>query len=308
MLQSLQIRLENLKKLKNRFNKEHITCFRAYDQDLPEYAVAVDIYEKWVHVQEYRAPDTVDPKKAESRLTDVLSVLPDILEIPSENIFLKERRRQKGNAQYMKLGSDEIFHEVDESGCRFLIKFTGYLDTGLFLDNRITRSMIRDMARGKQFLNLFAYTGTATVYAAKGGARSTTSVDTSNVYIDWAKRNLALNGFSYNRHFFHHADCLRWLKNERQTYDLIFLDPPTFSNSKKSNRLFDLQKDHVGLIQLVARRLTKDGIILFSNNYRKFKMDLAGLKEFQIEDLSRTTLPPDFERRPKAHNCWKITR
>ena len=299
---------KNLKKLKKRFEKEGITCFRAYDQDLPEYAVAIDIYGKWVHVQEYKAPDTVDPEKAEVRLNHVLSVLPTVFEAPAENIFLKKRRRQKGKTQYMKSGSDEIFHEVDESGCKFLVNFSGYLDTGLFLDNRIIRSMIRDLAGGKRFLNLFAYTGTATVYAAKGGAKSTTSVDASKVYLNWAKRNLALNGFSYNRHFFHHDDCLSWLKSERQKYDLIFLDPPTFSNSKKSRNIFDLQKDHVELIRLVARLLERDGIILFSNNYRKFKMDLADLKEFQIEDLSRTTLPPDFERRPKAHNCWKITK
>ena len=298
---------KNLKRLKKRFKKENITCFRVYDQDLPEYAVAVDIYGKWVHVQEYKAPNTVDSEKAEARLKDVLLVLPDLLDVPRENIFLKERRRQKGKAQYGKQGAGGIFQQVDEKDCRFLVNFTDYIDTGLFLDQRIMRSMIRDLAGGKRFLNLFAYTGTATVYAAKGGAKSTTSVDASNVYLRWAKRNLALNGFGYNRHLFQHADCLNWLETTKQKYDLIFLDPPTFSNSKKLKKIFDVQKDHVKLIRLVVRLLEKDGIILFSNNYRKFKMDLDGLNEFQVEDLSRTTLPPDFERKPKSHNCWRIT-
>ena len=298
---------KNLKRLKKRFKKENITCFRVYDQDLPEYAVAVDIYGKWVHVQEYKAPNTVDSEKAEARLKDVLLVLPDLLDVPRENIFLKERRRQKGKAQYGKQGAGGIFQQVDEKDCRFLVNFTDYIDTGLFLDQRIMRSMIRDLAGGKRFLNLFAYTGTATVYAAKGGAKSTTSVDASNVYLRWAKRNLALNGFGYNRHLFQHADCLNWLETTKQKYDLIFLDPPTFSNSKKLKKIFDVQKDHVKLIRLVVMLLEKDGIILFSNNYRKFKMDLDGLNEFQVEDLSRTTLPPDFERKPKSHNCWRIT-
>ncbi|MBU1902727.1 MAG: bifunctional 23S rRNA (guanine(2069)-N(7))-methyltransferase RlmK/23S rRNA (guanine(2445)-N(2))-methyltransferase RlmL [Proteobacteria bacterium] len=299
---------KNLQRLKKRFNKENITCFRVYDQDIPEYAVAVDIYGKWVHVQEYKAPDTVDPKMAEARINDVLTVLPEVLEAPAENIFLKERRRQKGKNQYGRQGTDEIFHEVDENDCRFLVNFTDYIDTGLFLDKRIIRRMVRDLAGGKRFLNLFAYTGTATVCAAVGGAKSTTSVDSSNAYLNWAKRNLALNGFGYQRHFFQYADCLSWMKSEKQKYDLIFLDPPTFSNSKKLKTILDVQRDHVELIRHAVRLLEKDGTILFSNNYSKFKMDVAGLTEFRVEDLSKATLPFDFERRPKIHNCWKITK
>ncbi len=299
---------KNLKRLGKRFKKENITCFRVYDQDIPEYAVAVDIYGKWIHVQEYKAPDTVDPKKAKARLSQVVTVLQEVCDARAENIFLKQRRRQKGNNQYVKYGKDGIFHEVDENDCRFLVNFTDYIDTGLFLDQRITRRIIRDLAKGKRFLNLFSYTGTGTVVAAKGDAQSTTSVDASRVYLDWTKRNLALNGFGYSRHFFYHADALAWLKTEKQTYDLIFIDPPTFSNSQKSRSIFDVQKDHVKLIRSAARLLEKDGIILFSNNYRKFKMDLSGLSEFQIEDLSKKTVPPDFARRPKIHNCWKIKR
>ncbi|MBW1781376.1 MAG: bifunctional 23S rRNA (guanine(2069)-N(7))-methyltransferase RlmK/23S rRNA (guanine(2445)-N(2))-methyltransferase RlmL [Deltaproteobacteria bacterium] len=297
---------KNLKRLKRRFKKENITCFRAYDQDIPEYAVAVDVYGKWIHVQEYKAPNTVDPENAKIRLQQVLTVLQEVCEAPAENIFVKQRRRQKGNRQYVKYGNDGIFHEVDENDCRFLVNFTDYIDTGLFLDQRITRRMIRDLAEGKRFLNLFCYTGTATVVAARGNARSTTSVDASTVYLNWARRNLSLNGFGRSRHFFHHADAMAWLRRERQTYDLIFMDPPTFSNSQKSGRIFDVQKDHVKLIRFAAGLLNENGIIVFSNNYRKFKMDFSGLSGFQIEDLSRKTLPPDFERRPKIHNCWKI--
>ena len=299
---------KNLKKLKKQFKKEHITCFRVYDQDLPEYAVAVDIYGKWIHVQEYKAPDTVEPEKAKARLNDVRVVLGDVFDAPEQHIFLKQRRRQKGKSQYMKFKGDRIFHEVEENGCRFLVNFSDYIDTGLFLDQRITRAMIRDLAGGKRFLNLFCYTGTATVCAARGGAESTHSVDTSKVYLGWAKQNLALNGFGYKRHFFHQADVSNWLKEPKQRFDLILIDPPTFSNSKKSGRIFDVQKDHVKLIRSAARLLEPDGIILFSCNYRKFKLDLEGLNGFHIKDLSRSTLPPDFERRPKIHNIWKIMR
>ena len=299
---------KNLKRLGKRFKKEAITCFRVYDQDLPEYAVAVDIYNKWVHVQEYKAPDTVDTEKAEARLSHVLTVIPEVIGVPEGNIFLKVRRRQRGKAQYSRHENHGVFHEVDEDNCRFLVNFTDYIDTGLFLDQRITRSLIRDLARGKRFLNLFCYTGTATVYAAKGGAQSTTSVDASRVYQDWARRNLALNGFDPGRHFFYQADVLTWLRNENRFYDLIFLDPPTFSNSKRLQLILDVQRDHVSLIRSAARVLKRDGSILFSSNYRKFKMDVEGLKGFRAEDLSRVTLPPDFEKRPRMHHCWKITK
>ncbi|MBW2050075.1 MAG: bifunctional 23S rRNA (guanine(2069)-N(7))-methyltransferase RlmK/23S rRNA (guanine(2445)-N(2))-methyltransferase RlmL [Deltaproteobacteria bacterium] len=299
---------KNLKRIKKWLEREKVTCFRLYDKDLPEYAVAVDLYGKWVHVQEYRAPDRIDPEKARARLRDVLAVLPEVLGVPMGNIFLKERRRQKGRAQYGKFGEKGVFHEVEERGCRFLVNFTDYLDTGLFLEQRLTRSMIREMAPGKRFLNLFSYTGSATVCAAMGGARSTTSVDASRVYLNWARRNLALNGFGYNRHYFHNADCLSWLRDADQKYDLIFLDPPTFSNSKKLKTPFDVQKGHVELIRLAAGLLTEDGVILFSSNYKKFRLDLAGLKGLEIKDISRETLPPDFKRRPKAHKCWRITR
>jgi 23S rRNA (guanine2445-N2)-methyltransferase / 23S rRNA (guanine2069-N7)-methyltransferase len=299
---------KNLKRLGKLFKKENVTCFRAYDQDLPEYAVAVDIYGKWVHVQEYKAPDTVDAEKAEARLSHVLTVIPEVLGVPEGNVFVKVRRRQRGKAQYLRHKNQGVFHEVDEGDCRFLVNFTDYIDTGLFLDQRKTRGLIRDLAVGKRFLNLFSYTGTATVYAAKGGAESTTSVDASKVYLGWARRNLAMNGFDPGRHFFHQADVSIWLSHEDRSYDLIFVDPPTFSNSKRLPSVLDVQRDHVNLIRSAARVMEKDGIILFSSNYRKFKMDVDALDGFRMEDLSARTLPLDFQRRPGIHHCWKITK
>jgi len=299
---------KNLKRLGKRFKKEAIPCFRVYDQDLPEYAVAVDIYDKWVHVQEYKAPDTVDSEKAEARLSQVLAVIPEVLGVPEGRIFLKVRRRQKGKAQYSRHEDHGGFHEVIEDDCRFLVNFTDYIDTGLFLDQRITRGLVRDLARGKRFLNLFCYTGTATVYAARGGARSTTSVDASRGYLAWARRNLALNGFDPGRHSFHQADVLTWLSRENRFYDLVFLDPPTFSNSKRSQAVLDVQRDHVELIRSAAKVLEREGIIFFSSNYSKFQMDVDALKGFRMEDLSARTLPPDFKRRAGMHHCWKITK
>jgi len=299
---------KNLKRLQKHFKKENVTCFRVYDQDLPEYAVAVDIYGKWVHVQEYKAPDTVDTEKAEARLESVLTVIPEVLGVPEKNVFLKVRRRQRGKAQYSRHEDHGVFHEVEEGNCRFLVNFTDYIDTGLFLDQRITRSLIRDLSRRKRFLNLFCYTGAATVYAVSGGAQSTTSVDASNVYLGWSRRNLALNGFDPDRHFFHHADVSTWLSHEKRLYDVIVMDPPTFSNSKRLQPVLDVQRDHVQLIRSAARLLDRKGMILFSSNYRKFKMDVDALKGFLMQDLSTVTLPLDFKRRAGMHHCWKIEK
>jgi 23S rRNA (guanine2445-N2)-methyltransferase / 23S rRNA (guanine2069-N7)-methyltransferase len=288
--------------------REGITCYRLYDADLPEYAVALDVYEQWAHVQEYEAPATVDPTKARERLREALAVIPEVLAIPPEHVFLKVRRRQKGLAQYEKIDDRGVFHEVREGPCRFLVNFADYLDTGLFLDHRPTRTLIRRLAAGRDFLNLFGYTGTASVSAALGGARSTTTVDLSKTYLDWAERNLALNGFRRPGHRLIHADCLEWIeKTEHGRYGLIFLDPPTFSASKRMETTFDVQRDHVELVRGTARLLDTNGILIFSNNYRRFKMDLEGLCGFELEDITRATIPRDFERNPRIHHCWKIT-
>lgn len=299
---------KNLKTIGRWAEREGVHCYRLYDADLPEYALAVDIYEQWVHVQEYQAPGTVDPVKAEARLREALAVIPEVLGVPAGHVFFKVRQRQKGKSQYEKLGMTGEFHEVREGNCRLLVNFTEYLDTGLFLDHRPTRLLIQQLARGKRFLNLFGYTGAATVHAAMGGAAATTTVDMSNTYLDWAKRNLALNGFGGRDHPFIQADCLSWMEKAQGRYDLIFLDPPTFSTSKRMMDTLDVQRDHVSLIKAAARLLAPGGVLIFSNNYQRFKMDREALTGLTIEDITRATLPKDFERNPRIHNCWRITR
>lgn len=297
---------KNLKKLKSWRTRNNIDCFRVYDRDIPEYAVAVDIYDRWIHVQEYKAPRTISPEISLKRLRDIVCTLPSLFDVPVENIFIKQRQKQKKTAQYEKQKDSSKTALVRESRLTFEINLGSYIDTGLFLDHRLTRSMIERMAKGKRFLNLFSYTATATVYAARGGAVSTTSVDKSNTYTRWARKNMTLNGFDQERHAFISSDCLSWMKNEKSRYDLIFLDPPTFSNTKKMGSSFDIQKDHPDLILAAANLLTDDGTLIFSNNYRQFKMDLKKLGRLKIEDITSSTIPPDFERNPKIHNCWLI--
>ncbi|PLX84634.1 MAG: bifunctional 23S rRNA (guanine(2069)-N(7))-methyltransferase RlmK/23S rRNA (guanine(2445)-N(2))-methyltransferase RlmL [Desulfuromonas sp.] len=298
---------KNMRHLGRWARRNAISCYRLYDADLPEYAVAVDLYGEWVHVQEYEAPNTVDPEKARTRLKEVMAVLPEILNVPQEQVFLKVRRRQKGRAQYVKLDGQSRFHEVREGECRFLVNLADYLDTGLFLDHRPMRFKIGEMARGKRFLNLFAYTGTATVHAALGGAASTTSVDLSATYLDWARRNLALNGLDDSRHELVQADCLSWLEKESRRFDLIFLDPPTFSNSKRMEGDFDVQRDHVALLEAAARLLAPGGELFFSTNNRGFRLDPGGFSRFNIEDISSQTIPQDFQRNPRIHRCWRVS-
>ena len=304
---------KNFKHIAKWAKREGVSCYRLYDADMPEYAVAVDLYQgaqRWVHVQEYQAPGDIDPAKSETRLREALSAVPHVLEIPPAQLFFKVRRRQKGRAQYEKLAAEQQFHEIDEGGLRFLVNFTGYLDTGLFLDHRLTRARLRDLAAGEHFLNLFAYTGTATVYAAAGGATSTTSVDMSRTYLDWARKNLALNGYSDERHHFIQADCLEWLKQaarRKKRYGLIFLDPPSFSNSTRMNTTFDVQRDHPALLTATAKLLAPNGILIFSNNLRGFKINRTASPGLHIEEITRATIPEDFARNPRIHNCWQIT-
>ncbi len=302
---------KNVRHLGKWARRESVTCYRVYDGDLPEYALAVDLYEGWAHVQEYAAPATVDPARAQARLADAMAVVPDVLGIPADRVVLKIRRRQKGLAQYERQAVIGQFREVREGGLRFLVNLTDYLDTGLFLDHRPTRALIRDTIRGGRFLNLFAYTGTASVYAAAGGAASTTTVDMSSVYLDWARRNMALNGFAEGPpHRFVRADCLAWLATPRpERYHVIFVDPPTFSNSKRMGEdTFEVQRDHVALINAAAKLLARGGVLLFSNNYRHFRMHSTALPGMAVEDISHATIPVDFQRNPRIHTCWRITR
>ncbi len=303
--------VKNLKGLRKWQGKEHISCMRVYDADLPEYALAVDIYEgekRWVHVQEYAAPPSVDPKRARYRLREALGLIPEVLEVAGEQVFFKVRRPQKGSNQYERFAEKRSFHEVAEGGHRFLVNFEDYLDTGLFLDHREVRRLIGRLAAGKRFLNLFGYTGTATVYAIKGGAVSSTTVDMSNTYLEWAASHLVLNGILGAEHELIQAECVRWLDlmAGRRGYDLIFLDPPSFSTSKRMLGTLDIQRDHVRLIKAAMRLLEADGQLVFSNNLRRFRLDLEALSGLEVVDISAETLPRDFARTPRIHHCWTI--
>ncbi len=294
--------------------REGVQCYRIYDADLPEYALAIDLYQGealWVQAQEYAAPASIDPVKATARLHEAMAVLTDVLELPPEQLFLKQRRRQKGLAQYEKQSANGRFYAVTEDGAQFWVNFTDYLDTGLFLDQRLTRRLLHDLAGKRRFLNLFAYTGTASVCAAQGGAATTTSVDLSHTYLEWAQRNMRLNAIEGAEHAFVREDCLAWLQQaarEKPVYDLIYIDPPTFSNSKGMHREFDIQRDHVALLQNALRVLVPGGVLIFSTNYRRFKLERDAFQDWTLQDLTRATLPVDFARNPKVHQCWKITR
>lgn len=302
---------KNARHLAKWARKNQLQCYRVYDADLPDYAVAIDIYGDYVHVQEYAPPANIDPLKASERLDEVMKVVPAVLAVAAENVVLKLRQKQRGTNQYEAQAALRQRFEVEENSLRFWINLTDYLDTGLFLDHRITRQMLAETARNKTFLNLFAYTGSATVYAAAGGAKSTTTVDMSNTYLGWAKDNMQLNGFVGEQHRYIRADILAWL-DEQSTgdlrFDLIFVDPPTFSNSNKMEGVFDIQRDHITLLQKIAGLLTAEGEIFFSTNRRDFRLDAEALTGLQIKDISKATLPVDFERNPKIHYCWRIRK
>lgn len=304
---------KNLRNLGRWARQSGIHCYRLYDADLPEYAMAVDLYEcegsLRAHVQEYEAPATVDPAKAEQRLIEFMAALPHVLEIPHEQVVLKVRKRQRGINQYEKQAEKGRFHLVEEGQLKFRVNLEDYLDTGLFLDHRLTRELLRQRAGGKRFLNLFAYTGSGTVYAAAGGAVSTLTLDLSNTYLDWAEANMALNGFTDARHRYLRVDCLQWLKEaaaEGERFDLIFLDPPTFSTSKKMDGTLDVQRDHVEMIENCLAILAPGGCLIFTTNQRKFRLDRERLGDLLIEDISARTLPKDFERNPRIHMGWII--
>lgn len=310
--QMLKNRLEkNLRHLRKRLAREGVHCWRAYDQDLPEYAAAIDVYgdtrgDDHLHIQEYRAPAEVPADVARLRLREIARVAGEVFGVPRERIALKTRERGKGGSKYGQFDQRGEFVEVEEGGLKFLVNLTDYLDTGLFLDHRAVRAKVRELAEGKCFLNLFAYTATASVYAADGGALETTSVDLSATYLEWASRNLALNGFSGSSHRLMQFDALEFLQRDRGRYGLIFVDPPTFSNSKRADD-FDVQRDHVKLLEACNERLTRDGVIVFSNNFRRFKLDRDALESrFDIEDWSAPSIPFDFARRADIHGCWLL--
>lgn len=297
---------KNYKQLAKWAKQQQISCYRLYDADMPEYALAIDIYNDWVHVQEYAPPSSIDLDKAQTRLLDALSAIPQVLDIAPEHIIIKRRERQKGKQQYKKQSNDKHFIEIEEGGVKLLVNLEDYLDTGLFLDHRPMRLRIQQEAQGKRFLNLFCYTGAATVHAVKGGARTTCSVDLSKTYLAWAKQNLLLNGYSERQRLVQ-ADVMEWLLENKEAYDLIFIDPPTFSNSKRLEGVFDIQRDHTKLINLAMNRLAVGGVLYFSNNFRKFNLNQQLTEQYHITEISEFTLDQDFKRNSKIHRAWQIT-
>jgi 23S rRNA (guanine2445-N2)-methyltransferase / 23S rRNA (guanine2069-N7)-methyltransferase len=307
---------KNLQRLRRWAQREAVSCYRLYDADMPEYAFAVDLYqaiepdEAWLFVQEYAAPAEIEPEAVRRRRGEVLATLPEATGVPAERIRLRTRRRSRGGEQYQKVDEQGRFHLVSEGGLKFQVNFADYLDTGLFLDHRITRARLRAAARGKRFLNLFAYTGAATTYAAAGGALATTSVDLSRTYLEWAQRNLALNSLAGPEHVFVQADCREWLEEAARTgarFDLVFLDPPTFSNSKRMEGVLDIERDHPALIDACARLLASGGLIVFSTNAQRFRLDPRLGERYDIRDVSAATLPADFARNPRIHRCYEVT-
>lgn len=306
---------KNYKHLKKWARKNDISCYRVYDADIPQYAVAIDKYESWIHVQEYQAPKTVDKQKAFLRINDVIDVVAEILETKQQNVVLKVRKKQEGSKQYQKQDKKDYTTTVTEDGLKFIINMYDYIDTGLFLDHRSTRQLVKKLAHERSFLNLFAYTGSVTVYAAAGGATTTTTVDMSNTYLNWAQENMAINGYTgnvytENRHKFVREDCLKWLQqaiDEEQKYQLIFVDPPTFSNSKKMDTSLDINRDHVALLSGCLALLADDGQIIFSTNAKGFKLDNSLKEDCFIKEITAKTTTEDFRRKP-LHRCWCLAK
>ena len=296
---------KNWQKTQRWLKKQNTECYRVYDADLPNYNVAIDRYSDWIVIQEYAAPKDIPLQKTRARLQEVLLAAPAILDVPASNVALKVREVQKGKSQYEKVSRKHEFMEVRENGIKFWVNLHDYLDTGLFLDHRDTRLKIMGMSKNKRVLNLFAYTGTVSVYAALGGADSVTTVDMSNTYLDWAKRNFELNKIK-GRHSFVKADVTSWLDGVQEEYDLIFIDPPSFSNSKSMEHTWDVQRDHLALLQKARACLAEGGVIVFSNNLRNFKLapDLEETLGVSVQDISTTTIPEDFKRNSRIHHCF----
>lgn len=299
---------KNIKKVEKWAKQQGLNAYRLYDADLPEYNLAVDRYDDHIVVQEYAAPKNIDENKARQRLLDAVTATLQVTGVETNKLILKVRQKQKGTNQYEKLANKGEYFYVNEYGAKLWVNLTDYLDTGLFLDHRLTRKMLGEMAKGKDFLNLFAYTGSATVHAALGGAKSTTTVDMSNTYLNWAEQNLLLNDLEGKQHKLIQADCLQWLERCDRQFDLIFVDPPTFSNSKRMEDSWDVQRDHIKLMTNLKRILRPNGTIVFSNNKRGFKMDFDSLNELGLSavEISAKTLPLDFERNKQIHNCWVV--
>jgi len=306
---------KNLKKFKSWRAREQVTCFRAYDADLPEYAAAIDVYEEdggqrrtFLHVQEYAAPATIPENDVRRRRNELLAAARDVFQVPPEQVALKSRERGKGGSKYGRFEKRDEFVVVQENDALVRVNLFDYLDTGLFLDHRPLRRIMADQVRGKRFLNLFCYTGVASVQAAVAGAASTTSVDLSATYLQWCYDNLALNGQGGNQHLLVQADAMAWLEADAGQYDVIFCDPPTFSNSARAED-FDVQREQVRLLRAAVARLAPGGVLYFSNNFRRFRLEENAIAAFATcREISPRTIGPDFERNARIHRAWELRR
>ena len=287
--------------------KQGITCYQLYDRDIPEIPLVVDRYDECLHIADLTRPHEQTPAEHADWLDLMSRTAGEVLEVPPENVFTKRRRRQRPDDQYRRVAQQERIFVVEEGGLKFRVNLSDYLDTGLFLDHRITRSMVRELAAGKRFLNLFGYTGSFTVYAAAGNAESTTTVDLSNTYLEWTQQNLELNGFTGEPHFTVRSDAMAFLKRplRRGVFDLAVVDPPTFSNSKRLETTWDVQRDHVELLSRLVPWISPGGVILFSTNFRKFRFAGDEISDVSIREITQQTVPPDFRNR-RVHRCWRI--
>ncbi|MDP3559179.1 MAG: bifunctional 23S rRNA (guanine(2069)-N(7))-methyltransferase RlmK/23S rRNA (guanine(2445)-N(2))-methyltransferase RlmL [Legionellaceae bacterium] len=285
--------------------RNQVSCYRVYDADLPEYAFAIDIYNDYAVLQEYAAPAIIPEHKTEQRTLDVMQVTPVALDLPVDHIVVKQRKKQKGTAQYQKMDKVGRTLVVREGQAQFTINLYDYLDTGLFLDHRLLRLRFAKLKPGVRFLNCFCYTATASVHAALAGAY-TTSVDLSNTYLNWAEDNFRLNKLDLSKHQFIQADCTTWLNDAREKFEVIFLDPPSFSNSKRMSNTLDIQRDHESLIHAAMRLLTVDGTLYFSTNFRQFKLSPEISEQYTVRDITAETIDLDFKRDQKIHQCFMI--
>ncbi len=297
---------KNISKSEKLAAKNGLDAYRIYDHDLPEYAFSVDKYLNYLIIYETQAPKQVPENKIHQHRREMFNVLSHVTGTGKSDQILKTRKKQKGTQQYEKRQKSGNRIVINEQGLKFYANLTDYLDTGIFLDHRIVRQNIRNQSEKKTFLNLFCYTGTVSVYAAAGGAGRTVSVDMSNTYLDWAKDNFKLNGMNIRDHDFIKADCLKWLEGEHSKFDIIFLDPPSFSNSKSMAKHFDIQADHKQLLDLAMNRLAQDGLLIFSTNRRGFKLDDSILNRYQVTDLQQSTISPDFRTHRPPHHCWEL--
>lgn len=298
---------KNVQHLQKWAKRESISCYRVYDADLPEYAFAIDRYNDFAVLQEYAAPASIPAHKVEQRSLEVIQIAPVVLGIPAENLVIKQRRQQKGTQQYQKMAKTDHSMVVTEGAAKFKVNLYDYLDSGLFLDHRVLRQQFGQLASGTRFLNCFCYTATASVHAALAGA-ITTSVDLSNTYLQWAQDNFKLNQLDVRQHEFIQADCIEWLRRCRQWFDVIFLDPPSFSNSKRMPTTLDVQRDHIVLIDSAVRLLLPGGKLYFSTNFRHFKLAPIISERYEVKDISAETIDQDFKRDQRIHQCFIISK